>query len=429
MNAPETIMEHRTLRQRDDNARRTVKNLAAHFQNMKNLQANSQTNESYDNVGHNLPPPVRITPYSGVKPKDTDLIRPVAFRPYVAIKAEARQTVSSSTAYCNSSIRSDNLLTKRLSNSDDLKRPSQQTKDAMPNSSAPLSSNNIRPRGIYQPSTSSELVPASAPYIKANKFDSEENDYDVVPEYIERDKFYIDVDSTSSENYSLVHYSTGCHRNPAPPPPPASLATNNNNSSNNNRNKIQQHNCGTTFGISATQSPQNIVKKSQSSHQVYGSNASSGSRHSSGIHITPSPSDSGIVDYETIIRDKENELTNVRATMEQNEEVVVRVYLEKERLWKEQLADLKHKLQVCTVPVYQHALLPSLQNISPFIFHGFVLLNFQPAGFCSDRSNWDAKKEHVFDFNGSKNSHSDLFLSFSLSLYTLSNPSLVPVVP
>ncbi|VDN43358.1 unnamed protein product [Gongylonema pulchrum] len=143
----------------------------------------------------------------------------------------------------------------------------------------------------------------------------------------------------------MVHYSTGCHRNPAPPPPPASLATNNNNSSNNNRNKIQQHNCGTTFGISATQSPQNIVKKSQSSHQVYGSNASSGSRHSSGIHITPSPSDSGIVDYETIIRDKENELTNVRATMEQNEEVVVRVYLEKERLWKEQLADLKHKLQ------------------------------------------------------------------------------------
>ncbi|CAG9538602.1 unnamed protein product, partial [Cercopithifilaria johnstoni] len=47
----------------------------------------------------------------------------------------------------------------------------------------------------------------------------------------------------------------------------------------------------------------------------------------------------------TIIRDKENELTNVRATMEQNEEIVVKVYMEKERLWKEQLADLKQKLQ------------------------------------------------------------------------------------
>lgn len=32
--------------------------------------------------------------------------------------------------------------------------------------------------------------------------------------------------------------------------------------------------------------------------------------------------------------------------MEQNEEVVVKVYLEKERLWKEQLADLRQKLQV-----------------------------------------------------------------------------------
>lgn len=50
--------------------------------------------------------------------------------------------------------------------------------------------------------------------------------------------------------------------------------------------------------------------------------------------------------FQTIIRDKENELTNIRATMEQNEEVVVKVYMEKERLWKEQLADLKQKLQV-----------------------------------------------------------------------------------
>ncbi|VDN53136.1 unnamed protein product [Dracunculus medinensis] len=66
---------------------------------------------------------------------------------------------------------------------------------------------------------------------------------------------------------------------------------------------------------------------------------------SSGIHVTPSPSDSGIVDYETIIRDKENELTNVRTTMEHNEEIVIRVYQEKERLWREKMTELKHKLK------------------------------------------------------------------------------------
>ncbi|VDM99631.1 unnamed protein product, partial [Thelazia callipaeda] len=87
------------------------------------------------------------------------------------------------------------------------------------------------------------------------------------------------------------------------------------------------------------------LQKCLSSHQLYGSNASSDSHHSSGIHVTPSPSDSGIVDYETIIRDKENELTNVRATMAQNEEIVVKVYQEKERLWKEQIADMQQKLK------------------------------------------------------------------------------------
>lgn len=49
---------------------------------------------------------------------------------------------------------------------------------------------------------------------------------------------------------------------------------------------------------------------------------------------------------QTIIRDKENELTNVRTTMEQNEEIIIRVYQEKERVWEEEIADLKQKLQV-----------------------------------------------------------------------------------
>jgi len=64
-----------------------------------------------------------------------------------------------------------------------------------------------------------------------------------------------------------------------------------------------------------------------------------------GPHITPSPSDSGIIlDYESLIREKETELSSVRQAMEQNEEVLIRVYQEKERQYKQQVDDLKQKL-------------------------------------------------------------------------------------
>uniref|UniRef100_A0A5S6PLI5 Bm3820 n=2 Tax=Brugia malayi TaxID=6279 RepID=A0A5S6PLI5_BRUMA len=339
LNGSGTIMDQQNLKQRDNKGPRTVKNLAAHFQNLKNIRTTTaQTVENCDNLSNNLPPPVRITPYSGVKPKDMDIIRPVAFRPYASRKSDKRQTViSSSFSFYNSDKKSD-YLTKRLSNNDELKRSSQHSKDTVSNSSAPSSGyGSTRPRAIYQPSTSFQMTSAMITQRRSNKIEAEENDYDVVPEYIERDKFYINVDSSIGENYSVVHsmpYSLSEKL-------PAASATSNSNTTI-SHDKIQQHAAvSVTAGISSL----NLVKKSPSSHQVYGSNTSSGSRHSSGIHVTPSPSDSGIVDYETIIRDKENELTNVRATMEQNEEVVVKVYLEKERLWKEQLADLKQKLQ------------------------------------------------------------------------------------
>ncbi|VDK81994.1 unnamed protein product [Litomosoides sigmodontis] len=349
LNASETAMEHRTLKQRDHSGSRTVKNLAAHFQNLKNIQPTPQSIESYGNLSNNLPPPVRITPYSGVKPKGMNIIRPVAFRPYASCKSDKRQAVisSSSFSFYNSNKKKNDFLAKRLSNSDELKRSSQHSKDTVPNPSAPSSVNgNNRPRAIYQPSTSAsfELASAVMAQRRSGKFEATENDYDVVPEYIERDKFYIDADSTVTENYSVAH-PTPYSRNLTSETFHPATAIMQNSSISTGRDKPQQQNSNAAVSVAAGISSLNLVKKSPSSHQVYGSNTSSGSRHSSGIHVTPSPSDSGIADYETIIRDKENELTNVRATMEQNEEIVVKVYLEKERLWKEQLADLKQKLQ------------------------------------------------------------------------------------
>ena len=103
-------------------------------------------------------------------------------------------------------------------------------------------------------------------------------------------------------------------------------------------------------GSSHLSSPPSSNKKS------YPSLASTG-RSSSGVHVTPSPSDSGIMDIETVIRDKENELREVRTTMEHNEEVIVKVFIlqffmkskfkvyqEKERAWKEELDSLRTRL-------------------------------------------------------------------------------------
>ncbi|CAG9535525.1 unnamed protein product, partial [Cercopithifilaria johnstoni] len=287
-------MEHRTLKRRNDNDPRTVKNLTAHFQNLKNIQTTTQTVEKYDNLSNNLPPPVRITPYSGVKPKGMDIIRPVAFRPYASRKSDKHQAViSSSFSLYNSNKKKNDFPTKRLSNSDELKRSSQHSKDTVSNPSVPLVNGNNRPRAIYQPSTSFELASAMMTHRRSGKFEAAENDYDVVPEYIERDKFYIDVDPTINENYCVVHSMPYCHNASSETLPAATAIKNNNtNISHDKIQQEQQQNGSATFNVVAGISSLNLVKKSPPSHQVYGSNTSSGSRHSSGIHVTPSPSDS-----------------------------------------------------------------------------------------------------------------------------------------
>ncbi|MFH4983082.1 hypothetical protein AB6A40_009791 [Gnathostoma spinigerum] len=91
-------MEHRTLKQRDDNCSRSVKNLSMHLQNMKNLHHLVQTVEGYENSNNSLPPPARILPISGMKPQDSHIIRPVAFRPFSSKKTESRQSATSTSS-------------------------------------------------------------------------------------------------------------------------------------------------------------------------------------------------------------------------------------------------------------------------------------------------------------------------------------------
>merc|ERR1719348_125990 len=56
---------------------------------------------------------------------------------------------------------------------------------------------------------------------------------------------------------------------------------------------------------------------------------------------TPSPADSAVGDLELALREKDNEIVYLRDTLEQNEQVIIRVYEEKERTWERELRKIK----------------------------------------------------------------------------------------
>ncbi|KAF2900048.1 hypothetical protein ILUMI_06132 [Ignelater luminosus] len=59
------------------------------------------------------------------------------------------------------------------------------------------------------------------------------------------------------------------------------------------------------------------------------------------LDLTPSPSDSGVSELEAALRDRDSELAYLRQTMEHNEQVIFRVYQEKEKVWERELRRLK----------------------------------------------------------------------------------------
>lgn len=74
-------------------------------------------------------------------------------------------------------------------------------------------------------------------------------------------------------------------------------------------------------------------------------NSSNVSRVSSHHHVsdainTPSPSDSGVGELESILREKDAIIQHLRDTMEKNETAILQVCAEKERLWEMELRDI-----------------------------------------------------------------------------------------
>ncbi|CAJ0610473.1 unnamed protein product [Cylicocyclus nassatus] len=268
-------MDHRTLKMRENSA--SQKDLSFHYQHMSSLQSIMNTLDGYTKGNFDNPPP-RILPISGMKPSNDGIIRPVAFRPVPSQNDEqTNHQTNNITRVERQVIRGD--LTKSTTNVNQM-----------------ISAQLQRSRAIFQPSTS---FTSQKP---------QENEYDTVPDYIEKEKLS-DFGSSASDYGSYHHIH-----------PPTKMTSSTASS-------------GTHSSGSQLSSPPSTNKKPyQQSGRV------------SALHVTPSPSDSGIVDYETLIRDKENELRVVRNTMEQNEEIIVKVYQEKERAWKEELEHLRSRL-------------------------------------------------------------------------------------
>ncbi|GAB6025405.1 hypothetical protein CHUAL_011150 [Chamberlinius hualienensis] len=85
--------------------------------------------------------------------------------------------------------------------------------------------------------------------------------------------------------------------------------------------------------------------------------SSSDLSHGSVLHLdddfnqTPSPSDSGVAELEAMLKEKDSEINYLRETMEQNEQVIFKVYEEKELNWQRETKRLKAyyegKLKTC----------------------------------------------------------------------------------
>ena len=81
---------------------------------------------------------------------------------------------------------------------------------------------------------------------------------------------------------------------------------------------------------------------------------------------TPSSADSAVGDLEQVLREKEGEIVYLRDTLEQNEQVIFRVYEEKEKTWAREIRKIKVKaflhLTFCHAPFDENQIY--LQRIS-----------------------------------------------------------------
>ena len=203
-----------------------------------------------------------------VKPsfQDNGIIRPIAFRPLNQGKDEHKSARENSRSIGNLVLASTSTV------------PSTRTRP----STSSTSSSTLFP--LVNSSSTSKLH--STP---------EDNDYDTVPEFVENRKN--ESNDPTTDNYSLIYnfQQTAGQQHRRAPSGTSSAGSSAGNHFNGFHGMMGQTNASLTSSNSSSTTTSGLPNSPP--HSAGSSVKKSSSRHS-GLHITPSPSDSGIVDYE-----------------------------------------------------------------------------------------------------------------------------------
>ncbi|XP_003381325.1 conserved hypothetical protein [Trichinella spiralis] len=316
-----------------------------HHHHQASYQQQSQKSNLYRQDSGRLPPPSRLVAFGGV-PNSTDhknLVKPSAFRP---VQSTVWQTVRAAPVEAVVSL--DNTKSSSANPVAPLRFP---VGDVEKSSSSPADHHPHHYPQQQQQQAGDALtrvfVSTAATFIAKpnvrNGFGnstsprlSEINGGDVVPS----------AEATENSNQMMHHTSNSCNRPDRIRVIPVEEYDTEHGSQTqkvlsglsspmkNSRKEMYEQAAGMLSSYAYNSQPSLAGAEHGNGHSQHRHSASRSSRNSSGIQVTPSPSDSVVTELETALREKDAEILNLRTTMERNEEVIIQVYqirqLEKE---------------------------------------------------------------------------------------------------
>ncbi|KAL1246280.1 Leucine zipper putative tumor suppressor [Trichinella spiralis] len=302
-----------------------------HHHHQASYQQQSQKSNLYRQDSGRLPPPSRLVAFGGV-PNSTDhknLVKPSAFRP---VQSTVWQTVRAAPVEAVSSSSPADHHPHHYPQ----QQQQQQAGDALTRVFVSTAATFIA-----KPNVRNGFGNSTSPRL------SEINGGDVVPS----------AEATENSNQMMHHTSNSCNRPDRIRVIPVEEYDTEHGSQTqkvlsglsspmkNSRKEMYEQAAGMLSSYAYNSQPSLAGAEHGNGHSQHRHSASRSSRNSSGIQVTPSPSDSVVTELETALREKDAEILNLRTTMERNEEVIIQVYQEKEERWNEKLREWGSRLQ------------------------------------------------------------------------------------
>ncbi|KRX81431.1 Leucine zipper putative tumor suppressor 3 [Trichinella sp. T6] len=328
-----------------------------HHHHQASYQQQSQKSNLYRQDSGRLPPPSRLVAFGGV-PNSTDhknLVKPSAFRP---VQSTVWQTVRAAPVEAvvsldNTKSSSANPVAPLRFPVGDVEKSSSSPADHHPHHYPQQQQQQQAGEALTRVFVSTAATFIAKPNVR-NGFGnstsprlSEINGGDVVPS----------AEATENSNQMMHHASNSCNRPDRIRVIPVEEYDTEHGSQaqkvlsglsspmKNSRKEMYEQAAGMLSSYAYNSQPSLAGAEHGNGHSQHRHSASRSSRNSSGIQVTPSPSDSVVTELETALREKDAEILNLRTTMERNEEVIIQVYQEKEERWNEKLREWGSRLQ------------------------------------------------------------------------------------